>query len=73
VDPAAIPAGVKLHSVYPRGDGSRAVCVWEADSFDSVRDVVDGATGDVSRNEFYEVDAQHAGATGLPASAASSV
>ena len=71
-DPSMIPAGVALHRTYPRGDGSRAVCVWEADSVDTVRDVVDGVSGDSSRNEFYEVDAQHPGATGLPDSAARS-
>jgi hypothetical protein len=71
-DTASIPSGVTLHNIYPRGDGSRAVCLWEADSVDTVRDVVEGASGDASRNEYYEVDAQHPGATGLPASPASS-
>ena len=69
-DPAAIPAGVTLHATYPRGDGTRAVCLWEADSVDTVRDLVDGLSGDSSRNEFFEADPQHAGAIGLGATSA---
>jgi hypothetical protein len=66
------PPGITLHSTYPRGDGSRAVCLWEADSVDAVRELVDGTVGESSRNEFFEVDEQHAGAVGLPQAAASS-
>jgi hypothetical protein len=33
---------------------------------DAVRQTVEGAAGDSSRNEFFEVDPQHAGARGLP-------
>ncbi len=63
------PPGVALHSSYPRDDGSRAVCLWEGDSVDAVRELVDGTVGDYSRNEFFEVNSQHAGARGLPAGA----
>ena len=66
-DSAAIPAGITLHASYPRGDGTRAACLWEADSVDAVRDLVESATGDASRNEFFEADPQHAGAIGLGA------
>jgi hypothetical protein len=64
-DPSAIPEGVTLHATYPRGDGARAVCLWEADSVDTVRDLVDGLAGDAARNEFFEADPQHMGALGL--------
>jgi hypothetical protein len=60
-----IPEGVTLHSVLPSGDRSRAVCVWEADSEESVRRLVEDSVGEVSRNEFFEVDAS--AAQGLPA------
>jgi hypothetical protein len=63
---ATMPQGVTLHATYPRQDGSKAVCLWEAESADVVRQVVEGGTGDSSRNEFFEVDPQHAGARGLP-------
>ena len=44
------------------------------DSFDdfaaqydeAVRQIVEGAAGDSSRNEFFEVDPKHAAARGLP-------
>ena len=59
-----VPEGMTLHSVPPNGDGSRAVCLWEADSSDAVRELVDGTVGGASSNEFYEVDAGNA--QGLP-------
>lgn len=65
-----LPADVHLHSSIPSSDGSRATCLWEADSLDAVRTLVEDSVGDVSANEYYEVDAQ--GALGLPAPAAQS-
>ena len=62
-----LPSDVKLHSSFPREGGSRAVCLWEADSADTVRTILDDAAGDFSRNEFFEVDTAHPGTTGLPA------
>lgn len=64
-DASKLPQGVALHATYPRADGSRAVCLWEADSVDTVRKLVDEVTGDASRNEFFEADPEHAGALGL--------
>jgi hypothetical protein len=58
------PEGVSLHSTLPSPDGTKAVCVWEADSVETVRGVVEGTTGEWSRNEFFEVDAGKA--QGLP-------
>ena len=60
----SLPAGTTLHSMLPEQDGSRAVCVWEAGSVESVRSLVEGAVGDFSRNEYYPVAA--AQAMGLP-------
>jgi hypothetical protein len=61
-----LPSGVSLHSTFPQHDGTRAICLWEADSVDRVRELVDGATGSFSSNEYFEVDAGHAGTRGLP-------
>lgn len=60
-----LPDGTTLHSAFPNQNGSRAVCVWEADSLDKVKQVVEGAVGDVSSNEYFEVNADNA--QGLPA------
>jgi hypothetical protein len=65
-DPSQIPAGITLHATYPQSDGSRAVCLWEADSVEAVRNLVDGTVGDASRNDYFEADSRHAGALGLP-------
>ena len=66
-DETPIPEGIVLHDVFPNDDGTRAVCLWESDSVDAVKDLVDGAVGDVSQNEFYGVNTKNA--QGLPASA----
>ncbi len=61
-----LPQGTTLHSAIPNGDGTRAVCVWESDSLDTVRDFVETNAGQISNNEYYEVNEQNA--MGLPAS-----
>jgi hypothetical protein len=59
-----VPEGMTLHSVLPSGDGSRAVCLWEADSSEAVKELVENTVGDSSDNEFFEVNAENA--QGLP-------
>jgi hypothetical protein len=59
-----LPQGTALHSAIPNQDGSRAVCIWESDSVGTVRDFVEGEVGDVSDNEYYEVNDKNA--MGLP-------
>jgi hypothetical protein len=63
-----LPEGTTLHSAIPNEDGTRAVCVWESGSVDTVRDFVDGKVGRVSNNEFFAVNEQNA--AGLPGTAA---
>ena len=55
-----LPDGTTLSSALPNTDGTRGVCIWESDSVDTVQQIVDGATGEISSNEFYEVNAQNA-------------
>jgi hypothetical protein len=59
-----IPSGMTLHSTLPNEDGTRAVCVWEAESTDAVSSFIDEHVGEISRNDFYEVNSQNA--QGLP-------
>jgi hypothetical protein len=59
-----LPEGVSIHSTLPSPDGAKAVCVWEADSVETIRELVEGTVGESSRNEFFEVDASNA--QGLP-------
>jgi hypothetical protein len=55
-DSTAFPPHVKLHHTFPTPDGTRAVCIWEADSVDAVRDILEPAVGSVSRNEYFPVE-----------------
>jgi hypothetical protein len=59
-----LPDGIRIHNVFPNADGSRGVCLWEGDSMEHVRAFVDGATSDVSDNDFFAVQADNA--RGLP-------
>jgi hypothetical protein len=62
------PPGVELRQFFPSEDASAAICLWEADSLDAVRNYVDAATAGVTENTYFEVDGQRA--VGLPESAA---
>ena len=70
-DPAAfwggkldLPEGTELVVVMPSEDGKRGVCVFKSDSVKTVRDIVDGATAKVSKNEFFAIN--DGNAQGLP-------
>ncbi len=60
-----LPAGTELVVVVPSDDGTRGVCIFKSDSVNTVRTVVDGATGKISKNEFYAIN--DGSAQGLPA------
>ena len=59
-----LPDGTELSTAAPSPDGRRGVCLWKSDSVETVRDLVEGAAGQISDNEFFEVNAQSA--QGLP-------
>jgi len=59
-----LPQGTEVSIIAPSSDGSRGVCIFKSDSVDTVRDVVDGATGAISNNEFFALN--EATAQGLP-------
>ncbi|PVZ11129.1 hypothetical protein [Actinomycetospora cinnamomea] len=60
-----MPEGVALHGVFPSSDGTHAVCLWEAPDQQAVREMVESVVGQVSKNDYHEVDAVNA--VGLPA------
>jgi hypothetical protein len=64
------PSGVQPRQAFPNQDGSRAVCLWEADSVDSVRDYVDGVSEGIAENDYFEVNSEQA--IGLPQTAGAS-
>jgi hypothetical protein len=59
-----LPRGLKPLQYLPSVDGRKAVCVWEADSLDSLQRFLDQQTGGAARNEYFEV--KDAAAIGLP-------
>ena len=62
------PGAPRLQAAYPSLDKSKGVCLWEADSIDSLRNYLDPATAGVTENTYFEVDGERA--TGLPEAAA---
>jgi hypothetical protein len=51
-----IPATAKLHHSFPTKDGTRAVCVWEAESVKWLRDFLEPLLGRSSKNEYFQVE-----------------
>jgi hypothetical protein len=59
-----LPAGTTLPTVAPNADGTRAICIWQTDSVETVQKLVEDAAGAISTNEFFAVNDQTA--QGLP-------
>jgi hypothetical protein len=59
-----LPSGLKLHQVFPNGEGTKAACLWEAGSVGRVRSFLEQEVGPYSDNEYYAVEAENA--VGLP-------
>jgi hypothetical protein len=59
-----LPQGTEQPIAWPSADGTHGVCVFKSDSLNTVRNLVDGATAKVSKNEFYAIN--DGNALGLP-------
>jgi hypothetical protein len=55
-DPTAISPKVKLHHTFPTPDGTRAMCIWEGNSVEELRGLLDPVVGKFSRNEYIPVE-----------------
>jgi len=64
VKSATLPTHLKLHQTLPNGEGTKAVCVWEATGVDEVKVFLEGALGNFSRNTYFAVEEKNA--IGLP-------
>ncbi len=60
-----LPKGTELQVVVPSSDGTRGVCIFKSDSVATVRNLVDGAAGAVSSNEYHAIN--EGNTQGLPA------
>jgi hypothetical protein len=58
-DMAKPPSNLKLHQVLPNGDGTKAVCLWEAAKVHEVKTFVDGSVGHVSHNTYFGIEARN--------------
>ena len=56
VEKTDIPAPFKLHHTLVAKDGTRATCLWEAESVDAVRDLVEPLLGSVSKNQYAQAE-----------------
>ena len=59
-----LPRGTSLPTAVPNEDGTRGICIFESDSVDTVRNLVESATSQISTNEYFAVD--EGKAQGLP-------
>jgi hypothetical protein len=62
------PANLKSLAYFPNRDHKSAICLWYADSLQSLRNYLDQKCSGVCRNDYFEVDEQ--AARGLPKVAA---
>jgi hypothetical protein len=51
-----IPGGLTLHHTISARDGRRATCLWEAESVSAVRDFLEPALSNSSRNDYSEAE-----------------
>jgi hypothetical protein len=64
--PLDLPEGTEQPIAWPSSDGTRGVCVFKSDSVTTVRNLVEGAAGEISSNEYYAIN--EGNAHGLPVS-----
>ena len=51
-----VPATAKLHHSFPTKDGTRAVCLWEAESVESLRGFLEPQISRTSKNDYFQVE-----------------
>ncbi len=52
---AGLPSGVALPIHAATSDHTLGICIWEGDSVEAVREVVEGVVGPYATNEYYEM------------------
>ncbi len=58
-----LPEGLSLPIHAATSDHSTVICIWEGESVEAVKDLVESVVGEYSENEYYEMEVD-----GLPAS-----
>jgi len=60
VEKTPLPSNVILHHTFPSTAGDHAICIWEAETVEAVRSIVEQAVGNYSRNEYFQVENKQA-------------
>ena len=55
-DPRTLAPKATLHHTFPTPDGTRAVCIWEAESVEVLQSLLEPMVGKTSRNEYLTVE-----------------
>lgn len=55
-DPSTISPDIRLHHSFPTPDGTRATCVWEAQSIERLQAILEPIIGRYSSNEYLAVE-----------------
>jgi hypothetical protein len=58
------PSGIKALQFFPSVSKDRAVCLWQSNSVDALKDFLESLSAESSRNTYYAVDITKA--MGLP-------
>ncbi len=64
IEQQRLPKGLKALEYLPSVDGQKAVCVWEADSLDHLKEFIDRETKGAAWNDYFQVKTE--AALGLP-------
>lgn len=55
-DPSTLSPDIKLHHSFPTPDGTRAACLWEAQSIERLQAILEPVIGRYSSNEYLAVE-----------------
>ena len=59
-----LPAGLKVHAIYPSTDAKSGTCIWEAGNVETVQEFLNKNAGQFAKNYCYEVNVEKS--VGLP-------
>ncbi|MGE0404992.1 MAG: hypothetical protein AB7O65_01740 [Candidatus Korobacteraceae bacterium] len=52
----SLPKNIILHQSFPSPDGKKAVCIWEAESVEVLRNLLESVSGQVSQNDYFAIE-----------------
>ena len=55
-DPSGLSPDIVLHHSFPTPDGTRAVCIWEAQSIERLQAILEPVIGRYSNNQYFAVE-----------------